>query len=265
MPNPAQSPPEKNRPRPLLILECGGITFAKDNRHHGFGPMFLEAAPYSPDEAIVVDAVNAPLAIDLHGLRYQGVIVSGSLSMVTDPEPWATKVMAFMKTAFDMGMPILGVCYGHQLLAEILGGSVHYHPKGMELGSHEIVLAPKAKSHPLLADLPPAFPAYESHSQAVARPPAGFEVLAASKHDPHQIMAHGDNVLTCQFHPEFSTPFMDDLLEDRKAYVAPPGLPPGIALGTEPIGDNPSRALLRRFLQHARKFTPALPRYRLAP
>ncbi|MDR0621910.1 MAG: gamma-glutamyl-gamma-aminobutyrate hydrolase family protein [Deltaproteobacteria bacterium] len=253
-------------PKPLLILDCGSITLIKAGKTLAFGDMFMEAAPFSREEAVVVDVVSRPPKIDLTKLQYQGIIITGSLAMLTDPDPWSIKLIPFLEQALDMRVPILGVCYGHHLLASLSHGAVDWHPEGMELGSHLITLAPGTqKTYPLLACLPDAFPAYQAHSQSVVRLPSMAKVLASSKHDPTQIVAYGKRVFSCQFHPEFTAPFMADLLEDLEVHVPTPDLPAKIALGREPMETNHGQKLLRGFLKFCQWFTPANPRYLRKP
>jgi GMP synthase (glutamine-hydrolysing) len=221
------------------------MTFTITGHSLDFGPMFMEAGPFSPSEATVVNVVKQPITVNPND--YRGIIITGSLSMATDLEPWTRVLLDWLTKAADLGIPILGICYGHHLMAMVYGGCVDYHPAGMELGSHEIVLAPGARNHPLLSALPDKFPAHLVHSQTVITPPSGAKVLARSNHDPHQILSYGEKVLTCQFHPEFPAPFMEILINDLASYSPPPGRPTGVVLGSEPIGPNHSQKLLRRF------------------
>jgi GMP synthase (glutamine-hydrolysing) len=244
-------------------MECGDITLEKANKTLGFGPMFMEAAAFTSQEAVVMDMVNEPQDLDPLNLPYQGLIVTGSIEMVTSPRPWAVKVLGFLKQTFQLGLPTLGICWGHHAIALVAGGLADYHPNGMELGSHEIIMEPEAQDHPLLTGLPEKFPAYESHSQTVIVVPPGAKVLGHSQHDPHQILAYGDHTLTCQFHPEFTAPFMKDLLADMEDHQPAPDLPPGIVLGSQPNDTNPSRIIIRRFLDLCRGYQMAQPRYGL--
>jgi GMP synthase (glutamine-hydrolysing) len=221
------------------------MTFEKSKRSLDFGPMFMEAGHFSPGEAVVLDAVNQPITVRPED--FQGVIITGSLAMVTDLLPWTQAVLNWLAQAVRLGIPILGICYGHHLLATVYGGQVDYHPAGMELGSHEIVLYPEARDYPLLQVLPDRFAAYLVHSQSVLRPPSKAKVLASSNHDPNQILAYAPNVLSCQFHPEFSAFFMSELLDEMEGYSAPAGRPAGVVFGQEPMAINHSQKLLRLF------------------
>jgi GMP synthase (glutamine-hydrolysing) len=246
-------------------MECGDITLEKANKTLGFGPMFMEAGAFSENEAIVIDMVNQPQNLDPLHFPYMGLIVTGSIEMVSAPRPWAVKVLSFLETTFRLGIPTLGICWGHHAIAQVAGGRAGYHPKGMELGSHEIILEPEAQNHPMLYGLPQKFPAYESHSQTVIDLPPGAKILGRSQHDPHQILSYGSLTLTCQFHPEFTAPFMEDLLADMEDYQPSPDVPPGVVLGTVPNETNPSKTLIRRFFELCFQNQLGPPHYRFAP
>ena len=85
---------------------------------------------------------------------FAAAIISGSASMVTDRADWSEKSAAWVLEVMQAGIPLFGVCYGHQLIAHALGGEVGYLPAGREMGSYEIALNEEAGADPLLADLP---------------------------------------------------------------------------------------------------------------
>ncbi|MDR1676849.1 MAG: glutamine amidotransferase [Deltaproteobacteria bacterium] len=234
----------ENNP-PILIIECGGLTLSKTNQRINFGPMFMEAAPFSPREAIVINAEESPLTVKPQD--FKGIIITGSLSMASELEPWSRCLIKWLSKAVDKDVPILGVCFGHHLMARVFGGKVDYHPMGQELGSHDIFLSPLAKEHPLLESLPSRFPAYLAHSQTVTDLPSQAMVLASSEHDDHQILAYGENILTCQFHPEFTKSFMMAFIEEIKDYEAPQDLPSVVNLGQVHMKINHAKKLLRLF------------------
>lgn len=147
-----------------------------------------------------------------------GAVLTGSWSMVTDKEPWSERTADWVRQAMEVGLPLLGVCYGHQLMAHALGGVVDFHPAGREIGQHEITLSARGIDDPvdpLLARLPARFLANLSHEQSVITPPAGARVLASSAHDPHQILRYGEHALSVQFHPEFFPGLMAACLNRR--------------------------------------------------
>ena len=131
------------------------------------------------------------------------VLVTGSAAMVSDHEPWAEATAAWLRDAVAAGVPVLGICFGHQLLAYALGGRVGDNPNGVEVGTVAVELTPAGRDDPLLGGLPPRFDANMSHRQAVLALPPGAVLLAATAADPHAAFACRPHAWGVQFHPEF--------------------------------------------------------------
>ncbi|KAA9000764.1 glutamine amidotransferase [Affinibrenneria salicis] len=139
-------------------------------------------------------------------------IISGSWSMVTDRLAWSEYTAGWVRQAFAQALPMLGVCYGHQLIAHALGGTVADNPRGREVGEQMISLAGAVDGDPLLGSLPAQFSAWLSHRQSVIEPPTGAQVLGRSQLDDCQIVRYSDSVLSVQFHPEFTGSVMASCL-----------------------------------------------------
>ncbi|MEZ3498695.1 glutamine amidotransferase [Pantoea sp. KPR_PJ] len=144
--------------------------------------------------------------------RISGAILSGSWAMVTDHAEWSERTAAWVRAAIDARLPLLGVCYGHQLMAYALGGKVADNPNGWERGLLPLVCEAEAGRDELLAALPSAFNVWLSHRQSVITPPPQAQVLAKSAKDGCQILRYSPQALSVQFHPEFSRPVMQACL-----------------------------------------------------
>jgi len=132
-----------------------------------------------------------------------GVAITGSGAMVTDGDPWMEATSTWLRGAVAQGVPVLGICFGHQLLAHALGGKVDYNPAGVEVGSITVTLQQAAIGDPLLGTLPGQFTAQLSHRQSVRRLPEGARLLASSEMESYQAFAWGKCAWGLQFHPEF--------------------------------------------------------------
>ncbi len=132
-----------------------------------------------------------------------GVVITGSHSMVSDREPWSETAAAWLRDTVAAEVPVLGICYGHQLLAHALGGEVGYHPQGIELGTVPVSLHEAAQDDPLFAGLPTQFDAQAAHRQSVQRLPDGATLLAGNHFEPHHAFRFGTRAWGVQFHPEF--------------------------------------------------------------
>lgn len=141
------------------------------------------------------------------------VVVSGSHAMVSHREPWSERLALWMRRCVEAQVPVLGICYGHQLLAHAFGGQVDDLPGGPEVGTHAVRLAPEAGQDALFAGLPAQFPAQLVHYQSVLRLPQGAVLLARSALEPHQAFRVGGCGWGVQFHPEFSAQAMQTYVD----------------------------------------------------
>lgn len=199
--------------RPLLIAKTGQALEDCAQRCGDFEHWFVRGLAL---DAAAVQVVDLPRGESLPSHRaVSGIVITGSHAMVTDRDPWSQALAAWVAEAVPMGMPVLGVCYGHQLLAHALGGEVDYHPAGPEVGTVPVRLTPAARSDPLLARLPEDFYAHATHAQSVLLLPAGAVHLAGNDYEPHHAFRVGERAWGVQFHPEFDTDIMHSYVQVR--------------------------------------------------
>ncbi|MCU4926017.1 type 1 glutamine amidotransferase [Halobacteria archaeon AArc-dxtr1] len=153
------------------------------------------------------------------GFDYDGVVVTGSRSSVYWDEPWIGPVKKWVGDAIDHGVPCLGICWGHQLLADVLGGTVS------DMGVYEVGysrIEHDGRSR-LFEGVGSEFTAFTSHSDEVAELPPGATSLAANEYSNHGFRK--DRVFGVQFHPEYDPKTArelvrgKDLAEDRREAV----------------------------------------------
>ena len=233
---------------PFLIVETGQPV-ASMKRYGGFPHWIRVAAGLAPDEAVVVN-VEAGDALPPRA-GFAGVIVTGSAAMVTDRHDWSERSAAWLRDAAHEGMSLLGICYGHQLLAHALGGEVCDNPAGRESGTVHIDLHPQAGEDPLFSALPARFLAHATHVQTVARPPREATVLARSEQDACHAFRWGDRAWGVQFHPEFATHHMRGYVQARAEHLRREGRCPD-SIARKVTAAPQARKLLRRFVRHAR-------------
>ena len=155
-----------------------------------------------------------------------GLVITGSHAMVTDSLPWSRKLEQWIPGMVERGVPILAICYGHQLLARAMGGRVDYHPRGIESGTKDLLLHGDAATDILLADSPSAFKAHTDHSQSVISLPKGSVTLAHSRHESHHVFRIGDCAWGLQFHPEFTAEIMKLYILEQAEKLREAGLDP---------------------------------------
>ena len=136
---------------PFLIVETGQPVRSM-RRYGGFPHWIRVAAGLEADETVVANVERGDALPGREG--FAGVIVSGSAAMVTDRADWSERSAEWLREAAHEGLPLLGICYGHQLLAHAMGGAVDDHPQGLEVGTVPICLDEQAQDDPLLGGLP---------------------------------------------------------------------------------------------------------------
>jgi len=154
------------------------------------------------------------------------IVITGSAAMVSDREDWSEKTAEWLQQAVQAGLPVLGVCYGHQLLAHALGGRVGPNPNGRQIGTVTTKLLDAARADPLLGHLPSQYSSQTSHSESVLELPSGAERLATSPLDNNFAIRFSENAWGVQFHPEFSGPVMSEYIKCRAQAIRAEGLNP---------------------------------------
>jgi GMP synthase (glutamine-hydrolysing) len=185
------------------------------------------------------EALPEPLSVG-------GIIVTGSHDMVTDRQPWSEMTADWIKRAVESDVPLLGICYGHQLLAHAMGGAVADNPNGKEIGTVTISLTGHGRRDRLFAGMPATFAAHACHTQSVLRLPEGATLLASSAADAHHAFAIGKRAWGVQFHPEFSAQILRQYIQRAGEELGKQG--DDIRGRLAAVQETPqSRALLRRF------------------
>ena len=176
------------------------------------------------------------------------VLVTGSPAMVSDRLAWSETTAAWLTGAHGAGLPILGVCYGHQLLAHALGGKVRPNPEGRRMG--RTVVEFSDQRDPLTGAFAPSAAFNVSHLEVVVAPPDGARVIATAAHDPCHAMYFGNRSWGVQFHPEFDGPIMRAYIEARAGLLEAEGQDPAALIAE--LDDNPNgHPFLARFAEIA--------------
>lgn len=191
----------------VFILKCGTTYPPIKSRWGDFEDWFQKQINVEDSRLKIVD-VRRRLP-DLPFEDILGVIISGSHSMVTDQTRWMQRLSKWLIKAADNGVPILGICFGHQIIARTFGGKVDYHPKGKELGLVNIILTPEGQADPLFNGLEPIFQQPCAHSQSALKLPAEAILLAFNDHESHQAFRIGSTIWGLQFHPEFHSAILE--------------------------------------------------------
>jgi GMP synthase (glutamine-hydrolysing) len=151
--------------------------------------------------------------------RFDAVIATGSPRSVLEGAPWMVRTGDALVEAAARGVPVLAVCFGHQLVADALGGAVRRSPRGPELGTVSCTLTAAGLADPLFAGVPRTFEVQASHEDEVAAAPPGGVVLAGNAHSAIQAFRVGRRLWAVQFHPELSAAAVAALVRARARAV----------------------------------------------
>lgn len=234
----------------LLIVQTGTPGTPDVLALGDYDVLFRAALGAAADDAVVVRPyLNQPLPAPQD---YQGILITGSPAMVSAREPWSEKTAQWLKSAVAADVPTLGVCYGHQLLAHALGGTVGPNPRGPEYGPITL--------NPVVVDNDPLFhgtlksgdKVYAAHSETVLALPKGAAVMAASPVDDNQAVRFARAAWGVQFHPEFTAPVMAALLNEAARYLTRHGVDADAARqAVSSVSQKHGRQLLARFAELA--------------
>lgn len=192
----------------LAILETDRQSPAQLPRHGSLARMMARwLAPAVPGlHAVAVDVTAAGRGLpDPAG--FDGLVITGSRASSYDPEPWIPPFESWLRAAHAGGCPILGICFGHQIMAQALGGKVTR--RGWRVGQAQV-----RAGGPLAAGIAADGPihAHVWHQDQVTQAPAGAQVLAAYPGCALGALGYGRHALTLQWHPEYPSDYMAEIL-----------------------------------------------------
>jgi GMP synthase (glutamine-hydrolysing) len=229
---------------PVLVVKCGSTLASLRERRGDYEDWILAGMGVPRARAQVASAPDEDALPDPASVA--AVVLTGSSAMVSAREPWSERAAGWLRGAVRAGTPVLGICYGHQLLAHALGGRVGVNPRGREIGTVLVETGPAARADALLGELPERFPAQATHVESVLELPAGATLLAASQGDPHQAFSCGPRAWGVQFHPEFDADAIRAYLDARRELLRAEGRDPDSLLAG--VRESPcGPTLLRRF------------------
>jgi GMP synthase-like glutamine amidotransferase len=146
-----------------------------------------------------------------------GYILTGAAAGVYDGDPWIGELLDFLRAARGRAK-LVGICFGHQAMAQAFGGQVIKSPKGWGIGLHSYGVA----AHRPWMDDKPAFALSASHQDQVVELPPAATVLAGSDFCPMGTLAYDDGMaISCQLHPEFAPDYSIALIEGRRGVRIP--------------------------------------------
>jgi GMP synthase (glutamine-hydrolysing) len=232
----------------LIIVQTGTTTL------HGDYPAWFEKAL---GFAMPVVRAHQGEKLDPQRHRPEGIIVTGSPLSVTERAPWMLRLGDDLLRIGARGVPVLGVCFGHQLLARAAGGDVVLNPRGREIGTVRVQLTPAGRRDPLFAwvgaasvSQPDQIEVQATHVDAVDPLPPGAVILASNENSTAQAYRLSETVAAVQFHPELWAEAMRDLITSRSDKLQAEGMD-GIELAAQ-VREVRAGEILRAFAEQAR-------------
>ncbi|MHA6297119.1 type 1 glutamine amidotransferase [Devosia sp. CAU 1758] len=234
----------------LTIVQTGAVPAPLQPRFKEyrlmFRDMFESAGAQFDFEDVDVEVASAlpdPAGLD-------GVVITGSPAGVYEDHTWLPPLREFIRNAYAAGTPMLGICFGHQIMADALGGDVRKSERGWGMGRHSYVV----KQRPaFMADAPETLMVACSHQDQVIAPPDEAEVILASEFAPNAgLLYRNGRALSFQPHPEFDDDYARALVELRRGR-APDAVIEGALTSFATASDSMAmRRYIRQFFEQAR-------------
>jgi len=233
----------------VTIIETGLIG-AQNRARHGSFPEMFERLIGAEDESIafdVVSIINGEPLPDPDTL--QAILITGSSAGVYDGLDWIAPLEDFVRAAYAKRIPMVGVCFGHQLMAQALGGTVRKSEKGWGIGRHVYDVVP---DNGVIDGETIAIAC--SHQDQVIEPPAGATTIFRSPFTPHAgILYANGTAMSVQPHPEFTAAFAHICCELREGKAPETLVASAKASLQQPLDHADLGRAIARFLAKPRK------------
>ena len=230
----------------IAILQCDSVL-----------PQFLKSFPDYP-EMIKVLFSNIDPAIQFQTFNVQenqypadlrqfdAFVTTGSKSSVYDGDTWISALEQFLVSINDQNKKLIGICFGHQLVAQVFGGKTEKSQKGWGVGIHSSTIKiEKSWMQPELNTLNLVV----SHQDQVSQLPPGAELIAGHDFCPIFMFQLGENILTVQGHPEFNKFYAETMMNYRKEKIGENTLKTGLNSLTLPTHEQQVARWFVNFIQ----------------
>ena len=201
------------------ILQTGTVPAELLGQYPTYAGMF-GALLQSADPAFSVKNWNINEAMDIPASPgdADGWIITGSRHGVYEDHPWIDPLKAFLREAHAVQAPLVGICFGHQILADALGGKVVKSDKGWGCGIHSYTLR---ESKGWMDNAAPTLAIHAMHQDQVVEVPPGARVFMESPFCPNAGLAYGETAISVQPHADFDATFERTVIETRRGTIIP--------------------------------------------
>jgi GMP synthase-like glutamine amidotransferase len=228
------------------LLECDHVAprfhhIAGDYREM-FGAMLAREA--SALTLVPFDVCNGewPAAVNV----CDAYLCTGSRHSAFEPRDWIVRLLGFVREVHAARVPFVGICFGHQVAAQALGGLVERTSDGWGVGIHQMDVV---RTAPWMQPPRSACRLQFMHQDQVVRLPPGADLLGRTAHCPMAMFQLGDTILGVQGHPEFPAEYGETLIRDRVGRIGEARADDGCASFAQPADASLAAQWIRRFLE----------------
>lgn len=233
---------QKESDAPIVVLVTGDPVPEARARRGSFVDLIRQAAPaFGTRRWLSLDARALDVLPELTDAL--AVFVTGSAASVTEASPWMERASAWLRALVAREVPLLGICFGHQLLGHALGGRVSLNPNGREIGTVELTLSDEdelfGRSRSMIVNT--------THLDSIVALPPAARVLGRTQQEPYAALRFGPRAWGVQYHPELDGEVMRYYLAARREVLLAEGR--DVDAAVRAVRDAPEAAsLIERFL-----------------
>ena len=212
----------KDAPRRITVLRTGDPVPSVVAKRGQFADLIAQTVGEAwPHEWASVDVRTDARLPDLDAS--EAFVITGSSSSVTERAPWMLRTEEWIRQAHAREKKVLGICFGHQLIGQALGGHVAKNPRGREIGKVKVT---KVMHDPIFGDAEESFYVYATHVDSVVTLPKAARLLAATELEPNAAFAVGPFIRAVQYHPEIDEDVLRDYVAERREVIRSEKLDP---------------------------------------
>lgn len=196
----------------LCILENGIVPEDLQEKYTSYPKMIEQwLAPHLPEARFTyISAVNGQLLPQANA--FDGYILSGSKHSTYENTEWIRNLIQLLRQARDEHIPLFGICFGHQLMADAFGGCTRKALQGWGVGAQHYDNTPEA---------PSSGASFIFHQDQVDEMPEQARCIGGSTHCRHGVLAYEFPALSVQYHPEFTTDYIRTLAQKFSGNLLP--------------------------------------------
>lgn len=194
----------------MAVLQTGRSIDETRDRHGDYDEMCKALLSRAPDEADTFAVLDDEFPNDV--TDYDVLVITGSKHGVYEDFPWILRLEDVIREAYAKGVKLVGVCFGHQIIAQALGGIVEKSDRGFGVGAMDYEIIGES-------DEPRTITLYAWHQDQIVTPPPDAEIIVRSDFCEIAGLRYGDRAISFQAHPEFTKEYMVDLAEARRGGV----------------------------------------------